>query len=98
LEVLLADGLSSHIFSFADLKWRDGPHIPDSRISVSSAQIKNGFVAVGGYDNEITKEYVKAIYRFDDTLYDWVLEEAELEIARDFTATVSVPDNFANCQ
>jgi len=96
LEVIVADGKSGHIFSFANLEWRDGPKLPQNILYSSSAQTKNGILSLGGWIE--TSGTVNSIYRFDASSHDWILEDIELNIKRDQAAAVSVPDDFLNCQ
>jgi len=97
LEFVIAAYEHSYIFSFTDLTWRDGPTIPDFRHFVQYAPTKNGFLAIGGHDEDMFGPYLSSIYRFDEISYEWVLEQAELERGKDFFAAVAVPDDFANC-
>jgi len=95
LEVLVAAHSYSHIFSFKDLEWRDGPKLPESIDHLGSAPVKNGFVAVGGYNGP---EYLSSIYKFDETSYKWIEEEVTLGTKRRNPVSVAVPDSFAKCQ
>jgi len=94
LEILVADGKESFIFSLIYQSWRDGPKLPDYIVRTSSAPTKNGFVAIGGRSDG---DRVSTIYKFDETIYEWNLEEPKLKIGRDLAASVAVPDSFVNC-
>jgi len=95
LEVLVADGEYSYIFSLTNLTWRDGPKLPNNIRQPSSAPTKNGFISIGGRNDDGP---VASIYKFDETIYEWGSEIAKLNIGREFAASVPVPDDYANCQ
>jgi len=93
-EILMAQQDVSFVFSFEDLKWREGPKIPDKRYYPASVPTKNGFLAIGG---NIDDESLTSIYKFDDQLYKWISQSARLQIGRKISVAVTVSDDFANC-
>jgi len=95
LEVLVAAQRSSFIYSFRDLLWREGPKLPVNLSDLAYAPTSDGFLAVAGED--LRGRYTTLIYRFDETVYEWYLEEAHLEEGRSFAAAVALPEDFAPC-
>jgi len=95
LEVLVTENRHSFIFSFENLKWREGPIIPEELGRLDSAPTENGFVSVGGYYPNV---YVPSIHEFNEVSYEWIANVAQLQTGRELTAAAAVPNNFANCE
>jgi len=95
-EVIVASDTRSFIFSLTDLEWREGPVLPENLDFLTSVQLNNGFLAIGGFDRNDLE--VDTIYRFDPNSYDWVLEKERLAVPRRFAAAVAVPDEFLACE
>jgi len=96
LEIILASDTRSFIFSLTDLVWKDGPLPPENLDFITTAQLTDGILAIGGRDPDDV--YVDTIYKFDEDVYDWVLEKERLANPRGFAAAVAVPDSFLACE
>jgi len=94
LEVLVAAGEYSFIYSFLDLEWRDGPKLPNAVLNPATVQIRNGILSIGGGNAETS---TRVIYRFDENLFAWTRETVTLRTDRYNAAAVAVPDDFVNC-
>jgi len=95
-EVVLAKEDFSYIFSLSDLEWKDGPTLPVYRDNLSAAQLEDGFLAIGGWDDR--PETVDTVYKFDAEAYDWILmEDYALNVSRSHTSPVAIPDGFFAC-
>jgi len=77
-----------------DLKWREGPLLPENVNLLSSAQLEDGFLAIGGRDDGFS---VDTVYKFSQDSYEWSLREERLNIPRQLAFSVPVPDSFLNC-
>jgi len=95
MEVLIAEFTRAFIFSFNDLSWREGPLIPQRLTNLKYVLTKNGFVSLGGIKNSF--EYVGSIHEFNEILYEWIPEVAQLQIGMANFGAAAVPDDFANC-
>jgi len=95
-EVLIASRAYSYIFSLTDHTWRDGPKLPEEPVGPVSAPAPYGFVSIGGFLGDFLLAD-DSVYNFDEDLYEWALQKAELKIARFQAAAVAVPENFLNC-
>jgi len=93
LEVLVATGRYSFIYSFKDMEWRNGPIIPDQRLYQMSALTNKGIMAIGGF----YQKTLSSIYSFDENTYEWVTEKVELKFPRRNAGAIAVPDDFVNC-
>jgi len=96
-EILYAAGTRSFIFSLTDLVWKEGPPLPEDLYFVASAQLTDGILAIGGLDSAIANAFDK-VYKFDENIYDWLLEKERLAIPRGAAAAVAVPNDFLGCQ
>jgi len=95
-EILIAAGNKAFIYSVKNSSWRSGPTLPEPLIDLTSAQLEDGFLAMGGrIPNEKDS---KTVYKFSEETYQWSLIENEiLEKARYDATAVAVPDSFLQC-
>jgi len=95
-EIILASDARSSIFSLTDLVWKDGPPLPKVLNQLTTAQLTDGILAIGGRDPVGVD--VDTVYKFDEDVYDWVLEKERLVNPRIYGAAVAVPDSFLACE
>jgi len=95
-EIILASHTMSTIFSLTDLVWKDGPPLPEDLDHLTTAQLTDGILAMGGYN--LDGLIVDTVYKFDEDAYDWVLEKERLATPRSDAAAVAVPDSFLACE
>jgi len=93
-EVLVTVEDFAFIFSLTDLEWRLGSSLPEPFSDLAYAQVRDGFLAIGGFG---VFEPSDKIYKFKESSYKWVLERSRLEVPRVIPAAVGVPDDFLNC-
>jgi len=103
-EILMAVTTKSYIFNLNDTAWRPGPQLPEDIEYLAYAQVSGGFLAIGGegekYDIATGFPYsvpIDTIYKFDENMYEWILLPQKLELAREETGAVSVPEDFWSC-
>jgi len=92
----MVDKEASLIFSLSDLKWRNGPSLPAVIGSLGFAQVNNGFIVVGGAELLDKKASYNSVFRFDQSTYEWSVEEPLL-VGRNYAAVVAVPNDFLLC-
>ncbi len=74
--------------------WRTGPPLPHTGYEMTSAQLFNTFLLVGG--NGGVSEALSTVLQFDIYSQDWV-SVANLDQGRYFASAVAVPDDFFQC-
>jgi len=79
-----------------DLKWREGPLLPDYLEDVAAVQLGDGFLAIGGY-SLFSSLSVDTIYKFHQETYEWTLLEESLSLPRQMAAASGIPDDFFYC-
>jgi len=82
------------LFNLADLMWKYGPRLPKNLEFLTSVQLEDGFMVLGGQDNE---RKAAADVFFIDSRYEWLEIEGGLQEARYLPIGVAVPDEFFNC-
>jgi len=95
LEILVVSADGSYIFSLTELSWRVGPPMPEELYRLTSVQLDDGFMIVGGIDTdyESSSQSVHTI----DSNYNWSSNREGLSGTLDYTAGVKIPDEFLNC-
>jgi len=94
--VVVAKEEFTFLFSLADQSWSAGPPLPRSLRGLSSVQVGETFVAIGGWSAE-TEEVYDGIYKFDSENEDWELLDASLGIPKASGAAVALPEGFVQC-
>jgi len=94
-EILVAEDYTSYIFNLADGQWREGPTPPVDISYPNYAQLEDGFIVTNV--NNIGDVSTRNTYVFSDAIYEWVKWDDELEIAREFSAALAVPEDFLHC-
>jgi len=93
-EIMLASREEAYLFSLTDLGWRNGPQMPKNLCCFTSVQIENGFMAVGGKDEE--RLATSNVLTFDNN-YNWVSYDDALQIEKVYSIGVNVPNSFFDC-
>jgi len=95
LEILVVSGDLSFIFSLTELTWRSGPPLPEELYQLTSVQLDDGFMVIGGVDGKdlVSRNSVHTI----DSNYNWISNKNGFELGRDYIIGVKVPNDFLNC-
>jgi len=86
------NGAGSNLFSLTDLTWREGPALPLDISLVASVQLEDGFMMLGGMDED--REDVGSVIAINSN-YEW-LTNVNGWVSGRYIAGVKVPDDFLN--
>jgi len=82
------------IYNLANDAWREGPPFPQKLSMPSYARVEDGLITVGG-SVEFTDYGV--VYKFKEDTYEWEMLNQTLSWYRSSFASVTIPDDFVNC-
>ena len=94
-EVVMAGYGTRDVFNLNELRWREGPELPQYLYLSSSVQLEDTFLLLGGWNGG---EDTDAIYRYDNLGQDWVLEEQRLPLPLEQAGALAVPKETVDCR
>jgi len=96
VEILVVSKRAAYLFSLTSLRWKGGPALPEPLDLLESFQLDDGFMVIGGHDEENESQAVNAIITIDSN-YQWLTYREALEEPKYYSIGINVPEEFFDC-